>query len=292
LVGESELVAAFRAAWPHGGDPSSAELEAALEQALARAIEAWPGVALSPSRFAAALAERVDPQDSPADALASLHTSDLYLACACAEGRHEAIATLERSHLQALRPAIAGLGAGAGVIDDVLARVRARLLTDAGSGMAIAQYRGHGELAGWLKVIAIREALAFMRSDRHVPADDDEIEELLAPGDDPEVELMRERYSDAFRRAFQAALGELDSKDRNILRFHLVDRLGIDQLGAIHGVHRSTAARWLATIRERLYRSTRRHLMDALHIGTSELDSILRAIRSRLDASIGRHLDP
>jgi RNA polymerase sigma-70 factor (ECF subfamily) len=101
---------------------------------------------------------------------------------------------------------------------------------------------------------------------------------------------MRQRYADAFRGAFEAALAKLDAKDRNVLRFHLVDRLAIDQIGAIHGVHRSTAARWLAGIRERLYRSTRRHLMDELHIGTSELDSILRAIQSRLDASIGRHL--
>ncbi len=288
MTDASELGAAFRAAWPHGGDPTGSELEAALEQALERAVEAWPGVALAPERFAAALAERVDPHGDLGDALASLHASDVYLACACAEGRRAAIDAFERVHLQALRPALAGLGATAGAIDDVLARLRARLLTS--NSPAIAQYRGHGELAGWLKVIAVREALAMLRRDRHVPADDDEIEALLAPDDDPELELMRQRYSEAFRRAFEAALAELDTKDRNVLRFHLVERLGIDRIGAIHGVHRSTAARWLADIRERLYRSTRRHLMDALHVGSTELDSILRAIRSRLDASIGRHL--
>ena len=75
-----------------------------------------------------------------------------------------------------------------------------------------------------------------------------------------------------------------------MLRYHLIDRLNIDQIAAIHDVHRATAARWLVRIRAQLEERTREELRRALGVSGAELDSIIRLIQSQLDLSIGPHL--
>lgn len=69
-----------------------------------------------------------------------------------------------------------------------------------------------------------------------------------------------------------------------------MERLGIDEIAGIYRVHRATAARWLARIRERLYTGTRTELMQRLAVDPREFDSVMRLIRSRLDASISAGL--
>ena len=293
MIQASELSAGFWATWAHG-DVSADDrdaLERELLATLTRAREVWPGVELAPRRFAEALAERIDPQAGLSSALQRLHTPDVFLAIACAEGLRPAIEALEAAHLRPLRVTIARLGADAAAIDDILARLQARLLTSTTERPAvIAQYMGRGDLGSWLKVVGVREALSTLRKYHHVPAEDQEIENLLAPNDDPELEVMRRRYETEFRHAFQQALAELEPRERNVLRYHLIDRLNIDQIAAVHDVHRATAARWLARIRAQLEERTREQLRRALGVSGAELDSIIRLIQSQLDLSIGHHL--
>ena len=246
----------------------------------------WPEVEVPLPRFVDAVAQRAD----AAEGVDGMALADVYLACACAAGERNAIDCLERTYLKPLRPAIARLGAGAALIDDVMARVRERLF--AADPPAIAQYQGRGDLSSWLKVVVMREAVARLRKDHHLPAQDEEIEALMSPADDPELEVMRHKYRGEFRQAFEEAMAALETRERIVLRYHLIDRLSIDQIAAIHGVHRATAARWLARVRERLYKRTRRALLDRLGVSSRELDSILRLIRSQLDVSIGKHLTP
>src|SRR5512132_3710832 len=65
---------------PHGDDE---DLEPALADLVERAQRAWPRVRVEPIRFVRYLAERLSPGESLGAALAALHASDLYLACAC-----------------------------------------------------------------------------------------------------------------------------------------------------------------------------------------------------------------
>jgi RNA polymerase sigma-70 factor (ECF subfamily) len=106
----------------------------------------------------------------------------------------------------------------------------------------------------------------------------------------PELEHLRRVYTAEFREALLAALGELSAHDRNILRQQYVYRMTIDQIGAIHGVHRVTASRWEVKARTALLAKTRRGLLRQLRIDATELDSIMRVIQSQLDVSLLRYL--
>src|SRR5690606_22833013 len=133
----------------------------------------------------------------------------------------------------------------------------------------IAGYRGKGRLTSWLRVAAIRIALDLQASRPSAPLADDDLVER-----DPELDYLRERYRDAFREAFTAALDELEGRERTVLRMHLLDGLGIDRIGQLYEVHRATAARWLERARSELFEATRRRLRESLGVSASEFASI------------------
>jgi RNA polymerase sigma-70 factor, ECF subfamily len=68
---------------------------------------------------------------------------------------------------------------------------------------------------------------------------------------------------------------------------HLIDALTIDQIAAVQGVHRATAARWLERARETLSRATRKDFMARLGTDPFEADEILRWVQSRIELSLG-----
>ena len=94
----------------------------------------------------------------------------------------------------------------------------------------------------------------------------------------------------AFRAAFEEAIRALPPRDRLVLRQHGVDDLSIDQIGALHGVHRATAARWVEQARADLARATERALQARLGATAAEVRSLLQQIMSRMDASVHRLL--
>jgi RNA polymerase sigma-70 factor (ECF subfamily) len=252
-----------------------AHVSTAIAIATTTARAAWPQLDVGPSveaSFADALRAIVGADDGevdPSAAIATLHLGDLWLATACGEGHPAAIAQL----------------------DAVLATLRERLLTGAADRPPrIRGYRGRGELRSWLKVALVRDATrALQRELGRTPVD--ELDQLMDPGPDLELAAMKDGYRLAFGVAFASALGELGARDRNVLRYHLVEGLSIDEIGALFRVHRSTAARWLVAIREGLVDATRRALMRQLALGPADVDSVLRMIRSRLDASLATGLD-
>lgn len=58
----------------------------------------------------------------------------------------------------------------------------------------------------------------------------------------------------------------------------------------LYGVHRATAARWLADARAALGDAIRGELAGRLRIAASEVDSIVRLVQSRVDMSLDRLL--
>src|SRR5206468_1798121 len=81
-------------------------------------------------------------------------------------------------------------------------------------------------------------------------------------------------------------------RDRTLLRYQLIDRLTIDEIGTIFKVHRATAARWLSKIRDDLVDRTRSMMADSLGVDTEEAASIVRLVQSQLDVSVVRHPEP
>ncbi|HLK92037.1 MAG TPA: sigma factor-like helix-turn-helix DNA-binding protein [Polyangia bacterium] len=269
--------------WP--GAPPSPELESALAD-LVRRAEAGPHAPVDPARFIGWVGARLGAPDPTA--IAAARAADLHLAQACAAGEAAALADFERA-LAAVRPAIATLGAQPADIDEVLQRLRVQMLV--GTPPGIAHYRGSGELRAWLRVVAVREAVRVLTERGHDQlVDDTRLLEAYLPAIDGEHELIRGELVAAFRAAFDEAIRALPARDRLILRQHAVDDLSIDQIGALHAVHRATAARWIEHAHVELARATERALKARLGGTSAEARSLLRQITSRMDASIHRLL--
>lgn len=213
-----------------------------------------------------------------------LHTEDLAWAKELAAGIAPAIDRYERE----LVPLVAGQLRKRGHSDDVVSEVqqvlRVRLLVGDGDGPAIARYEGRAALRSWVLIAAFREA-ARQRSNRPPVASDDALAELAERADlDAEGKA---RYREVFQEAFRAALATLTPRDRVLLRMHVLDQLTIDQIAAVQGVHRATAARWLERARETLSRATRKEFMARLGTDPFEADEVLRWVQSRIELSLG-----
>jgi RNA polymerase sigma-70 factor (ECF subfamily) len=266
-----------------------ARIDAALDEAWQKARAAWPGVEVSERAFFDYLGQRLPAQGDALSALAQLHAADLYLACACAAGDAVALRRFEASCVSQIDAVLARRGHAPDVIDEVKQIVRARLLVGGARDRTskIAEYSGRGALVGWLRAIAVRTALNLVRAEKRSAAGRDELLLDLTDGQHPELSYLKDRYQEAFAAAFRGALASLEPRDRLLLRQHTLDGLTADQIGALYGIHRVSAFRWLARARDRLQAATRRHLIESLRIAPAELESILRLIESRIDISLG-----
>jgi len=90
--------------------------------------------------------------------------------------------------------------------------------------------------------------------------------------------------------AVTAAVAAMDPQHRLLLRQHYLDGLSIDRLAALHGIHRATATRRLASVREELALTVRTRLMTKLDIGVGTLDSIVRLVGSELELGLDQYL--
>lgn len=255
-----------------------------LADVLVASRRAWPGVDISDEDFVAYVTERLVPETSLDDALRTLCVADLWLACAIARGDGAALRAFD-AQLAHVGDAIAHLDGGTALVADVTAAVRERVLGTAGDGQGkITDFRGRGDLRGWLRVVAVREALQIMRArKREAPMP----EALPAMLDDESTRLTPDEQR-TYREAFAAALATLTPRERNLLRQQYVYGATIDELGALYGVHRATAARWIAQIRETLLRRTRRHVAEVMRLTGTDLDSAMGRIAGHLDYSL-RH---
>src|SRR5207237_2877480 len=139
--------------------------------------------------------------------------------------------------------------------------LRERVLVGAGGRPKILDYSGRGPLGAWFRVTAIRQALDLIEKEKSHQQIADQLEEdQLAATVDPELLAIRQRHLPQFRQAFRSALGSLDTRERNLLRFYLVDGLNIGRIGEIFGKSRATIGRMVIDCRQKLLAETRRHL--------------------------------
>jgi RNA polymerase sigma-70 factor (ECF subfamily) len=202
-----------------------------------------------------------------------------------------AIKAFDAAYMPGVERAIARMRLPPADVKDVAQSLREHLLVGkAGEAPQIAEYGGRGDLAGWLRVAAVRAALKSLRGRKpHAELDDARLA-LRSMGDDPELSYMKEVYRKAFREAFAAALASLEPREKNLLRQHFVDGLGVDELGRLYGAHRATAARWLQRARENLLDATKTNFARRAGLSARESASVLRMVRSRIDVTFGRLL--
>ncbi len=286
------LAQAFVAARGGSASPESPlPLQERLTRVLHQAREAWPGVELDGARFVSHLARLLSDEAPPED-VEKLAITDVYIARAAADGLPSALKAFEARFLPEVDAAVARLKLPPTGLDEVRQLLRQRMLVGSAEAPArLAAYPGTGPLSGWVRAAALWLALDWQRQrSGHVQADDGDLSMLMAPGDDPELAYLKNTYRAEFNASFSAALAALEPRQRNFLRLKYLDGLSIDQLGALYGVHRSTAARWVVGAQEALLQETRRLLTERLRLTRSQLDSVLRLISSQLDVSLSRLL--
>ena len=82
--------------------------------------------------------------------------------------------------------------------------------------------------------------------------------------------------------AFKEALASLTSRERNLLRYHFLEGMSIDRIGALYGVHRATAARWIQGARENLCERTRTNMCKRISLSEEGFERILGLIESQI----------
>lgn len=288
-------------------DAAPADLRAALEAIpdldrrlwtlVAEGRAAWPALPVDALDVVAFVGRQVTGDLADA-ALDGLRPADLYLACGCARQLPAAIAAFDRDYIKEVDIALARMRMPAPRVADVKQLVRQRLFVGGGTAGAptspgkIAEYGGRGDLRRWVRSVAVRTCLNELRKGkREVLVDDDQlIAQHAIAADDPEVEYMKRTYAEQFRAAFADALARLGAREQTLLRYHHVDGLNIDEIGAIYRVHRVTAFRWLEKAKDQLVKATLELLRARLRLPAAELDSVLRMIRSQIHLSLVRHL--
>jgi len=274
-----------------------ADLDRRLWSLVAEGRAAWPDLPLDAKVLVEFVARHLT-ADLAEAALDGLRPADLYLACACAQGSTAAIAAFDRDYMREVEIALARMRIAAPRVADVKQLVRQRLFVGGGtagvptSAGKISEYGGRGDLRRWVRSVAVRTCLNDLRKGkREVLVDDDHlIAQHAISQDDPEIEYMKRTYSNEFKAAFSEALTQLGPREQTLLRYHHVDGLNIDEIGAIYRVHRVTAFRWIEKAKEQLVKVTLDTLRTRLKLPADELDSVLRLIRSQIHLSIVRHL--
>lgn len=299
-VSTPSLVGPFLDAAPTAVRPALeavADLDRRLWMIVAEGRAAWPELAVDAMHVVAFIGRQITVELADG-ALDGLRPADLYLACSCARGVPGAVAAFDRDYMREVDIALARMRIGPPRLADIKQLVRQRLFVGGGTSGAptsvgkIAEYGGRGDLRRWVRSVAVRTCLNDLRKGkREILVDDDQmIAQHAIAADDPEVEYMKRTYAAEFKQAFAQALGQLGAREQTLLRYHHVDGLNIDEIGAIYRVHRVTAFRWLEKAKELLVKQTLETLRGRLKLPPDELDSVLRMIRSQVHLSIVRQL--
>ena len=240
---------------------------------------AWPRIAIAPESFVEHLATHV----KSADALDTIHASDLYLACGVSQRDRAALAHFEEQLMARVGDYILRVRVDREVVDEVKQKLRENLIM----GGKIAEYSGKGALGGWLRVAAVRTALNHLRGAG--PATD-AIGEEMSLGADPELAYVKHHAQDLFTDAFKRVLAGLDANERTILRLHYIEGLTMDQLARLYRTPRSTIARRVAEARQQILAATEALLRDERRLTASAVASVIRQARSQLEVTITRLL--
>lgn len=270
-------------------------LERALTQFVVAAEAPWPALGLLREGFLRHVATHLAREKDPVAALSDLAAADIYLAYGCIAQNSAALAAYDKLLRDAFAATAARLHLDEARKDDVLQRVRQRLLVgDGKTAPKILAYSGRGALGGWTRVAALRTAYNFLaeRSQSDLAREAEEEMVAAAAQGDPEIEVLASRYGAILNASLAFALGSLGARERALLRYSFVEALSIDQIGAIYGVHRATAGRWVATAREALFEGTRDAFRGKVPLSDTEFDSMVRSLRSYLDMSLDRMLAP
>jgi RNA polymerase sigma-70 factor, ECF subfamily len=270
-------------------------MASAVDAILAAGKAALPAIAASPDELGRLIATRLEGEDNPS----ALAADELYLAAACALADRAALAAFEQRYFGVIPAALSRLSLSRDEISEVAQQLRIRLfVAEGGDTPRVVAYAGQGQLGGLVRVAAVRAGLNLLRDRGRLGAatggagDDggDELEDIPISSDNPELARLKAQHRAAFKAAFEQAINSLEPRERSLLGLALVKGLGIDRIGAIYGVHRATAARWVTSARANLTRALHKILAVQLGVEKSGVEDLLPLVESQLELSLERLL--
>ncbi len=254
----------------------------------------FPAVDVSLDAFRAFLERHRDATPGAALLVPDL-ASDVYLVCGCETGDAAAISAFATQNRGVIESVRRRFGARAPAYDELWSELSERLFVRKDErAPKIGEYSGRGALGSWLRVVVLRHVLNRLEARApDEPAEPKIVEELLAasPEGDPEGLLARSEMRAQLERAFREAAVTLPARARRVLRLSFVTRLSIDDIGALYGVHRATAARWLKDACEELSVGIRKNVRSEGRLSDRDYDRWADSLTRSMDVSIARYLE-
>ncbi|MCL2726154.1 MAG: hypothetical protein FWD69_17150 [Polyangiaceae bacterium] len=261
-----------------------------ISEFVSTARGAWPVWQGADPKAFARFVEELDANAEDKVPLGSLHAADLWLAFHAGLGVAPAVAALEANCFADLSRVLRARRAEPAHAEEAVQRLRHRLLVaEPGRCARILTYAGRGELRAWVRVAAVR---AWLNMKREAPLGTASPEDAFVTEatSDLELEFLKGKYRELFRRVFLETVAALAPGTRLLLKLHYLDRLSMEEVGKVIGVHRLTVLRRLERARLELSEGTKERLEQELRLAPPEVESLLRMIQSRLDVSLQQAL--
>jgi len=235
-----------------------------------------------------------------------IRADDLCLIVACEKGDEKAWEDLVANFDSTVKSAARKISSNNEDAEDLASSIWAELYglrvdADGNKKSKLAYYSGRGSLAGWLRAVVSQLAVdQFRKTSKFVQIEEDrEFENLAneaANGDgnffgstteNPEDLLTDKQTESDVSTALSAAIAELESEDRLILKLYYFDDLKLKDIAATFGYHEATASRKLTRVQTEIRKGVEKQLKNT-HGWT---DNEVKRHLSETAASLGVNLE-
>lgn len=264
---------------------ADAGLEESLRGVWTRAQSLGPAASVGP--FLSFIGRILCPRMRSCEELGQLRLRELFLVFGYGRGDPAAQEIIEQEYLPEIERSLRSYALSDLDRGDIRQMLRQRLWASLVPQPGSAPYSGRGELLGWLRVMAIREARHTVQRHRrasHLLWREAAGSERLVEGVDQQ--LLKAQYLHGLRQAFGAAMEALSPRDRELLHDTYINNQSIDALAVLYKVHRATVARWIRRARKALRRQIRRSLQQQPGLSGVNPNEIVQLVGSQLDVSM------
>ena len=244
----------------------------------------WPGLVVDDEAITRQLARASSVALSSSPALAA----DWYIAVACSVNAPKAHDYFQAAYAEAIDSGARRIDTSQDFVSEVRQRVLELLFVGSPtSGPRIAQYKGQGPLAVWLRTTSKRVALR-LGSANATPrlTSETALADELAEACDQELALLRAHYGSLFREALIATLRELPQRERVLLQLSFVAGMSTVRIAKMYHVNQSTISRQLQQVAHKTFDAAKTKLRAKLGVVSQELESILAIVRSHIEMTL------